>query len=149
MVAKHREAPPPVRTVKRSPHVTDLVFSAKKPVRSLASKRDPRITEHYAADGTLVKLILYAEETERELSRRVDEAARTGNLWTGIAGAADRLGVHPATLRRAAREGKLKTRRIGRSWITSVVWMQEYAENRRPAGRPPKGDAPTRARTKN
>jgi excisionase family DNA binding protein len=140
VVAKHVERPA-FRAIKRSPYVTDLVFSPRRAVRSKVSNRDSRLTEHYAADGSLVKITLVAAETDRELSRRVDEAVRTGNLWIGIDGAAEKLGISASTLRRAAREGKLKTRRIGRTWITSVAWMEAYAQSRRPAGRPRKGAA--------
>jgi hypothetical protein len=102
-----------------------------EPAVRTRTTRDSEVVVHYAKSGRVV---------------RVDVAARTPNtkeykpdeLFMSLTNASERLGVSAATLRRAAGKGTLRTRRVGNEWITTPAWLDEYAKNRRPAGRPRK-----------
>jgi excisionase family DNA binding protein len=93
------------------------------------------VTLHYAADGTLVQLDLRDEDTPRRRARVRHEIA-AGMLFLSLRNAAERLGAHPATLRRAAKEGDLRALRVSREWVTTAAWLDEYQRQRRPRGRP-------------
>lgn len=46
--------------------------------------------------------------------------------------AACRVGYSdPATLRQAALRGTLQARKIGRQWVTTTAWLQDYLTRRR------------------
>ena len=93
--------------------------------------RDPDLIQHFSADGRLVKVeIRDRPQAKREYG--LDE------LFMTLNDAAERLGVHSSTVRRAAQRGTLRTRRFGNEWLTTPLWLKEYADNRRPAGRPRK-----------
>ena len=47
-----------------------------------------------------------------------------------LAEAAERSGLAHSTLRRYAWEGKLKAKKIGRDWLTTMASVEEYLENR-------------------
>ncbi|MEX2225976.1 MAG: hypothetical protein WEB52_05960 [Dehalococcoidia bacterium] len=52
--------------------------------------------------------------------------------------AAERIGTHPSTVRRAAGSGMLRALPINGQWITTPVWLEEYKKRRRGPGRPRK-----------
>jgi hypothetical protein len=93
--------------------------------------RDPDLVTHYAADGSEVGFDI-RDRPEKKRSYAPD------TLFMSLTNASERLGVSATTLRRAAAKGTLRTKRYGNEWLTTPLWLQEYAKNRRPAGRPRK-----------
>lgn len=106
------------------------LISDKPAVRSEPARNHDLVT-HYAADGSVVKF----EVRWRSESKRV---YRPDELYMSLKDAGARVGMHPATLRRAATKGTLQTRRFGNQWLTTPQWLHDYQQNRRPAGRPRK-----------
>ena len=55
-----------------------------------------------------------------------------------VAEAAARSNVHPASMRRAVREGRVAGRRVGRDWLVEVSSLAAYSPIRKPKrSRPP------------
>lgn len=51
--------------------------------------------------------------------------------------AASKVGLSPDSLRRYALQGKLKARKIGRNWVTTIAAVEQYM-SRRDASKAPK-----------
>ena len=136
MVTKHSLQPNP--TVIRQTRNAMSIRLLDKPAIRVVPGRDRDVTLHLSANGEIVQMDI-ANLDRGPSAKQVDDAAKSGMLWLSLSNAAERLGVHPATLRRAARSGELQARRIGREWITTLASVQAYSKQRRPAGRPPKG----------
>ena len=120
------------RVLRKSSSKFSVLLSAKAIARSQVS-RDKRSEWHYAADGTLVRIDARDDTPQRTTPYNPSE------LFTSVRAAAERLGVHPATMRRMAVRGDLRALRIGKQWITTVAWIEEFRKKqRRPAGRPRK-----------
>ncbi len=118
--------------LRQSPSRFSVLLSDKPVVREQVS-RDERSTRHYAADGTLVRID--AKETYPHRTTPYNDS----EMFTGISTAAEELGVHPATMRRMAARGDLRALRVGKQWITTVAWIEEFRKKqRRPVGRPRK-----------
>jgi excisionase family DNA binding protein len=119
------------RVLRKSSSRFSVLLSDKAIVRSQVS-RDKRSEWHYAADGTLVRIDAKDDKPPRTTPYNPSE------LFTSVRGAAEQLGVHPATMRRMAVRGDLRALRIGNQWITTAAWVEEFRRKRRPAGRPRK-----------
>jgi excisionase family DNA binding protein len=50
------------------------------------------------------------------------------------------FGISNAHLRRLAIQGKIGAKKIGRNWLTTKEFIQEYLNTRKPPGRPRKLD---------
>jgi excisionase family DNA binding protein len=59
-------------------------------------------------------------------------------MFMSIKNAAERIGVHPSTVRRAAVNGALRALPMNGQWITTPLWLEEYRKRRRGPGRPRK-----------
>jgi excisionase family DNA binding protein len=56
----------------------------------------------------------------------------SGRQMMTLAEAADRLGLHPSTLRHQIRRGAISAEKIGRDWMVSADEIERYRrENRR------------------
>lgn len=54
-----------------------------------------------------------------------------------LAEAASKVGLSPNSLRRYVLQGKLRARKVGRNWVTTLTAVKEYM-NSRDASRAPK-----------
>lgn len=50
--------------------------------------------------------------------------------------AAENCEMSPDHLRRLAEQGKLRAKKVGRNWVTTKGYIEEYLEKRNPRGRP-------------
>lgn len=130
-MARTSKPDPPFPTVAAADVGVTLILSPKPTVRS-QSTNEGRAIFHYAADGELVRADLL--DANEGIGRRY----RPDEMYLGLARAAERIGVHPATLRRVAAKGTLRTERIGNQLLTTLAWLHEYEQNRRGPGRPRK-----------
>ena len=120
------------RVLRKSSSRFSVLLSDKAIVRSQVS-RDGRSEWHYAGDETVVRIDAIDDAPRRTTPYNDSE------MFTSVRGAAEELGVHPATMRRMAVRGDLRALRIGKQWITTVAWIEEFRKKqRRPAGRPRK-----------
>lgn len=101
-----------------------------EPVARRTLNRSKNATLCYSASGELVRM----EVKDAPPLARVDDA----EIAVSLREAAETIGVHPATMRRMAARGDLRTLRIGSQWLTTVAWLEDYKRKRRPAGRPRK-----------
>lgn len=108
-----------------------MLLRPEPPVRLEVFDGD-RVIMHYSAAGDLVRIDL------DEAPDPPDKVYDPADLYMGLRSAAEWLGVHPATLRRSASKGTLRTARIGTQLLTTAAWLHEYEQNRRGPGRPRK-----------
>lgn len=55
--------------------------------------------------------------------------------------AAERCGLSHSTLRRYAWEGKLKAKKVGRDWLTTMANVEEYLAGRQRKRKKKRGDS--------
>lgn len=130
-MAKSNAQEPRYPTVADADVGVTLILSPKPAVRSKTTN-EGRAVFHYSADDELVRADLLDANDPTNQGYGPDE------MYMGLRSAADRLGVHPATLRRLASKGTLRTVRIGSQLLTTLAWLHEYEQNRRGPGRPRK-----------
>jgi excisionase family DNA binding protein len=117
-------------SIGRRPRGYVSVFVTDKPIsRSVPDERE-RVVVHYAKDGSLARL---------DMSRKPPASTNDfapGTVFMSMRNAAERLGSHPSTLRRAVANGSLRAVPIGDQWVTTPAWLDEYRRTRRRPGRP-------------
>ena len=59
-----------------------------------------------------------------------EQPAEDKDQLISLAEAAKRCGLSHSTLRRYAWEGKLKARKVGRDWLTTMANVEEYLASR-------------------
>jgi excisionase family DNA binding protein len=106
-----------------------FVFS-DEPVARRSLNRSQNATLCYSTSGELVRM----EVKDARPVAPIDDA----QIAVPLREAAQVLGLHPATLRRLAARGELRTLRIGSQWLTTVAWVEEFRKKRRGPGRPRK-----------
>lgn len=109
-----------------------IILSDEHVVRSEPGGQ-PEVTLNYSASGELVRLDIADSIEGPDIPEPIEE-----NAFMSLTNAAERIGVHPSTLRRVAARGRLRTRKFGSELLTTPAWLEEYKRTRRPAGRPRK-----------
>jgi excisionase family DNA binding protein len=134
MVIKQRPDFSPV--TKRKPGGVLSVRIAPEPAVRSAVSRDEEVTWHFSERGDVVAFDLMPAARKRRPARADPE--RDLALFMSISNAAERAGVHPATLRKMAADGRLRALRLNGEWVTTLGWLREFEKGRKGPGRPRK-----------
>jgi excisionase family DNA binding protein len=121
---------------KYKPGVVLSVRIAPEPAVRSAVSRNEDATLHFSESGDVVAMDLMLPARKRRPARADPE--RDLALFMSISNAAERLGLHPATLRKMAADGRLRAVRLNGEWVTTLGWLREFEKRRKPPGRPRK-----------